>query len=47
MIQEEIINAISALAEVVDANRSFTIGSESTARMANDKIKELIPLINK
>lgn len=47
MTQREVIDAIAALSAVADANKGFVTGSESTQQMANDKIKELIPLINK
>lgn len=45
MKQQQIIEAIDALAAVVDANRGL-MGSESTQRVANDKLKQLIPLLN-
>jgi len=47
MTQREIIDAISTLSEVVKANNNFMFGSEQAHKMANTKIKELIPLINK
>ena len=45
MKQREIIDAISALAEVVDANRGW-LGNEGLSNRANDKIDVLIPLLN-
>lgn len=44
MTQREIIDAIAALAKVVEANRGL-MGSERTANLANDKIRELTPLL--
>ena len=46
MTQQEIISAIGVLSEVVKANNHLVMGSESIHKMANQKIKELIPLIN-
>lgn len=45
MTQQQIIEAINALANVVEANKGFVSGSEKSARMANQKIQELIPLL--
>ena len=46
MSQQEIIEALNVLAAVVKAN-SGLFGSESTTQKANEKIKELIPLLNR
>lgn len=45
MTPQEIIDAISALTKVVEANKGFVMGSESTMRAANEKIKQLIKLL--
>lgn len=44
MTKQEIIDAINALAKVVDANKGW-LGSESLLREANDKIRELMKLL--
>jgi len=44
MTQQEIIDALKVLADIVSANKGF-LGSESTMNLANNKIKELIPLL--
>lgn len=44
MKQRDIIDAMAALAEVVKVNREIE-GSESVVAEANEKIKELIPLL--
>ena len=45
MKQSEIIAAIAALSKAIEANRSFTTGSSEVQHMANQKLKELIPLV--
>jgi len=45
MSQQEITEAIKALTKVVNAKNGMR--SESTVKAANEKIQELIPLINK
>lgn len=46
MSQQQIIDAIAALTKVVEANKSFFLGSERTLMAANEKIRELIELID-
>jgi len=44
MTKQEIIDAINALAKVVDANKGL-FGSETACREANEKIRDLIKLL--
>lgn len=45
MSREKIIEEIKVLTEVVKANKGW-LGSESLMREANEKIRELLKLIN-
>ena len=45
MTREEILNTISVLSKVVEANNPMEGGDPKTNELANNKIKELIPLI--
>ena len=44
MTKQEIIDMITALTKVVEANKGW-LGSESLMRDANEKIRELMKLI--